>query len=115
MLLPDYPVPSAQYFMERLWWTPAQIRDSLLIRHTLTLEFIHECKVLAIQEQARRKSDPACVECPRCRGYHGQKDNIEAMCEQCEATTAPFRFDSANFGEKEATILFKGGYRVEAL
>jgi len=88
--------PTKEYFAETIWWTPNQIRDSFLdYSHDLTTEFIQNLKSLAIDEQARRKSLPEMfIECPFCKGYHGQCCNIDGLCEKHEAEFAPMRYDS---------------------
>jgi len=83
-----------EYFDACVWWTPNQIRDSLFLRTDLTTEFIQATRTRAINEQARRKQAAGFVECPFCKGFHGQLGNIDSLCEQCEANTAPFRYDS---------------------
>lgn len=61
------------------WFTTYQRRDMLIT------EMINTLKCLGIEEQARRKSLPdEFVECPRCRGYHTEKDNENKFCEKCE-------------------------------
>jgi hypothetical protein len=88
MVTPDY-------FSERGWWTPNQIRDYLLFYPIPTTEQVQAYKVMAINEQARRKAlKELYVECPRCKGYHEQLNNIDKLCEICEQFTAPSRYDS---------------------
>jgi hypothetical protein len=85
---------SIDYFKERGWYTPAQIRDDVVefIYGHMT-DLVNEARKLGIEETERRKVDPNYIKCARCFGYHEQKNNIDGLCEICEAATAPFRFD----------------------
>ena len=109
-LTQNYETP--EYFSQRGWWTPAQIRDFAIEaaaagvkiigekstgESLLTTELVQKLKVLALNEQARRKSSPDLYcECVRCKGYHEQLQNIDRLCEKCEAATAPMRYDAAH-------------------
>ncbi len=87
-----------EYFAEAIWWTPNQIRDSFLdFNRDLSLDFIQVLRVLALDEQKRRKSLPGeFVECSFCKGYHGQMNNVDNLCEIHEAQLAPLRYDKQN-------------------
>jgi hypothetical protein len=88
---------SPEYFATRGWWTPNQIRDSLAMWPTPTTETVQLYRVLAMNEETRRKSLPEqYVKCPRCYGHHEQLGNIDSLCEKCEAETAPFCYDQAH-------------------
>jgi hypothetical protein len=87
--------PTAEFFATTTWWTPNQIRDSFFdCSDSLTTDFINMVRNLAIREQAKRKKSPDFVECPICKGFHGQITNIDNLCEKHEAETAPLRYDS---------------------
>lgn len=89
--LEDLPV----YFSTTTWWTPNQIRDSLLLTLNLTRNYIDTLRTLTLEETTRRKLDiNNFARCPRCYGYHGQLDNIDSLCENCETLTAPYRYDN---------------------
>jgi hypothetical protein len=85
-----------EYFQERGWWTPAQIRDSLLdFNLKLTTDVVEQVKLLAQHENERRKKLPdQYIQCPHCKGFHEQLKNIDGLCEKHEAQLAPFRYDS---------------------
>ena len=88
--------PSPEYFANAVWWTPNQIRDSFFDYSTeITTAYVQELKVLALNEQARRKQLPLeFIECPFCKGYHGQLANIDNLCEIHEAQFAAARYDA---------------------
>ena len=84
-------------FQEYGWLTPSQIRDSLLIFPVLDTEMVQRLKVLALNEQARRSKIPELyIQCPRCKGFHEQKTNIDGLCDKCETDTACFRYDKTH-------------------
>ena len=82
-------------FTDFFWMTPNQLRDYYLCAPNLTPEIVQELRCAALAEDSRRKLLPDFVRCSRCFGYHDQKQNIDKLCEKCEANTAPFRFDES--------------------
>ena len=78
------------------WRTPAQTRDLLIeLSHPITLERIQELRSLCEQEIIKRKDDLKYVQCPLCKGFHDQLNNIDNLCEKHEQQTAPLRYDKA--------------------
>ncbi len=81
---------------QRPWMTPNQIRDELIASSYWTNPGNFDPKVfqiLALRETDRRKVLPEFVRCSRCYGYHGETNNIDQLCENCENLTAPYRYD----------------------
>jgi len=77
--------------------TPNQIRDARLDLPHSTTEQIQEERSLAINEQARRRNLPnEFMECPRCKGFHGMLKNTDGLCDQCDMTIQPYRYDLAH-------------------
>lgn len=67
--------------------TPNQIRDGYLIGPTLTSSNVQHLRHLALEEDLRRsKLTELYCKCPRCYGWHSQKNNVEFLCENCEHT-----------------------------
>jgi hypothetical protein len=82
-------------FQRFTWLTPFQLRDFYLVG-TVTTALVQEAKVAALHEQARRKQLPAqFVECPRCRGFHSEQNNMQNLCERCEQMVHVMEFDQA--------------------
>lgn len=76
------------------WRTPAQTRDLLIeLSVPITTARIQELRALALEETNRRKNNSNFVECPFCKGYHGQLSNIDNLCEKHESQLAPIRYD----------------------
>jgi len=66
------------------WMTPFQLRDVFLFGGPST-DWIKAVRDAANVEQARRKGLPGqFCECPRCKGWHDQKQNQDGLCEKCE-------------------------------
>lgn len=87
---------SKDYFSSEIkgYATPNQTRDWIIDIFCRThLELLNEIKKLAINEDKRREISPGFVKCKRCYGFHSQIENIDGLCEKCEASTAPFRYD----------------------
>ena len=90
----------SKYFKSNTWWTPNQIRDNeveffYFKNKGISTEKVDEFRKMAMTENDRRKTLPSeFIRCCRCYGYHGQLSNIDGLCEKCESTTAPFRFDT---------------------
>ena len=78
------------------WRTPQQTRDLLIeLSNNLNLERIQELRALCLTETNKRKNNSLFVECPMCKNYHSQLENIDNLCEKHEAETAPMRYDKA--------------------
>ena len=79
------------------WRTPAQTRDLLIeMAYPVTTKRIQELRAAAEIETNRRKESGEHIQCPMCKGWHGQKHNIDGLCEIHEAQTAPMRWDAKN-------------------
>lgn len=88
------PITDNQWFAA-IWRTPAQTRDLLIeLSHPLTSKRINELRQMAHKEEAARKHNPDFIQCCHCKGHHGQKTNIDGLCEIHEAQFAPFRYDA---------------------
>jgi hypothetical protein len=86
-------------FQKYCWMTPYQRRDDLIefvyfVSGELTSEIVSDIRNLGAEEQARRKKlDTEFVECPFCRGYHTELNNIDKLCEKCELYLHVVGFD----------------------
>lgn len=96
-----------EYFKDDLrgYATPNQLRDRII--ETVYFSFkdtipdfgkvVADLRNLANEENKRREGLPEkYVKCVHCKGYHDQLNNIDQLCEKCEATTAPFRYDKTH-------------------
>lgn len=89
------------YYATRGWHTPNQLRDDALEAVYVATNFVgletaqlEELRLAALRETERRSKLPSTyVKCCRCYGYHEQLQNIDQLCEICEAATAPYRYD----------------------
>jgi len=89
------------YFSKRGWWTPNHLPDNLItawfgvfgVDDGDSKPALHLFKVEALAEQENRKN-AGMTKCPRCYGYHEQSGNVDSLCEICEVSTAPFRYDN---------------------
>lgn len=63
--------------------TTNAIRDLLLEVPPLGGDGIHSIKKWALEEEDRRKNDPAFVKCPRCYGRHHIHGNHDDLCDSC--------------------------------
>lgn len=88
------PLPDQEWF-DADWRTPTQTRDLLIeLSKNLNTKRIKALRELCEKETARRKNNPKYIQCPLCKGLHGQLNNIDGLCEQHEQQTAPARFDA---------------------
>lgn len=84
-----------EHFSSATWKTPSQIADDFLMWPGLTTHLVQVARTLTLAETQRRKTLPdVFVKCPRCYGYHGERANIDSLCEKCEVLTAPARYDA---------------------
>lgn len=81
-------------FHRYTWLTAYQLRDIYLAVIDLSRDNICVLRNAANAEQARRKTLPEqFVECPRCRGWHGETKNKDNLCEKCEQIIHVFEYD----------------------
>jgi hypothetical protein len=65
-------------------------------------EILNTLKKYCLAEQARRKVLPTeFVECPRCRGYHGELNNNDNLCESCEQIVHIMQWDEEHLKKHE--------------
>lgn len=88
-----------QKLQQFLWMTENQRRDMLVEEayfcgeKPFTTDILDEIRTLALKETNRRKISTFFVQCPRCRGYHGGKEQPDFLCEKCEYDVHLINFD----------------------
>ena len=91
----DYKNITIENYKKYFNFTPYQMRDMLLEEQCAEhFKILSVIKNLANEEQKRRKELPdEFVECPYCRGYHNELNNIDKLCEKCEQFLHVIEFD----------------------